>query len=113
VMPGWQHSSTECCANALQTYIRSLQQPYKETLPHNQYAFGAKWFSPQGQVVLLPVQFCAGTGGLTLAALHTVLLGCSASAGHSAVVPLHCSAASQSPAAVLQTVPLGRYCTCK
>jgi hypothetical protein len=58
-------------------------------------------------VVELPVQFCAGVGGVMLAALHTVVLGCRASAGHSAAVPLHCSAASQSPAAVLQTVVLG------
>jgi hypothetical protein len=59
-----------------------------------------------GQVVVLPLQFCAGVGGLTPAALHTVLLGSSTSAGQSAAVPLHSSAASQSPAAVLQTVLL-------
>lgn len=55
-----------------------------------------------GQVVLLPVQFCAGIGGLTLAALHTKLLGCSTSTGQSADVPLHSSGASHAPAAALQ-----------
>jgi hypothetical protein len=60
-----------------------------------------------GQVVVRPVQFCAGVGGVTPAALHTVLLGNSASAGHSAAVPLHSSAASHSAAAALQSVLLG------
>lgn len=61
-----------------------------------------------GQVVLLPVQFCAGIGGLTLAALHTKLLGSSTSAGHSVDVPLHSSGASHAPAAALQISLLSR-----
>ena len=58
-----------------------------------------------GHTALLPVQFCAGTTGDTVAALHTVVLGRNASAGQSTAVPLHVSAASQSPADALHVVP--------